>query len=98
MIYSRLTTRIQNAPSYPSSKYVASVIAHSVLFKAGIHDTVLILSAFLAALGFSLMNTEVVGKGINKRELIPVIFVSVNDLKELDLVKHGREGCLKLMR
>ncbi|ESZ99592.1 arginine biosynthesis bifunctional protein [Sclerotinia borealis F-4128] len=85
-----ITIRVRNAPTYPAGKHIASVIARSVLFKTGVYGKDPNPIGVLAALGYSLMNTEFAGKGIIKRESTSVSFVPIDGVDELNFVKKGR--------
>ncbi|KAF7930449.1 uncharacterized protein EAE98_004849 [Botrytis deweyae] len=85
-----ITIRVRGAPTYPAAKHIASVIARSVLFKMGVYGKDPNPIGVLAALGYSLMDTEFAGKGIINRELTSVSFVPVDGAEELDFVKRGK--------
>lgn len=84
-----ITIRVRGAPSYPAGKYIASVIARSVLFKTGIYGKDPNWSNVLAALGYSLMDTEFAGKGIITPELTSVSFMPVDGSGELKFLDKG---------
>ncbi|KAF7881740.1 uncharacterized protein EAF02_006428 [Botrytis sinoallii] len=85
-----ITIRVRGAPTYPAGKHIASVIARSVLFKMGVYGKDPNPIGVLAALGYSLMDTEFAGKGIINRELTSVSFVPVDGAEELNFVKRGK--------
>ncbi|KAF7899664.1 hypothetical protein EAF00_004000 [Botryotinia globosa] len=85
-----ITIRVRGAPTYPAGKHIASVIARSVLFKMGVYGKNPNPIGVLAALGYSLMDTEFAGKGIINRELTSVSFVPVDGAEELNFVKRGK--------
>lgn len=85
-----ITIRVRGAPTYPAGKHIASVIARSVLFKMGVYGKDPNPIGVLAALGYSLMDTEFAGKGIINRELTSVSFVPVDGSVELNFVKRGK--------
>ncbi|KAF7935656.1 hypothetical protein EAE99_002636 [Botrytis elliptica] len=85
-----ITIRVRGAPTYPAGKHIASVIARSVLFKMGVYGKDPNPIGVLAALGYSLMDTDFAGKGIINRELTSVSFVPVDGAEELNFVKRGK--------
>ncbi|KAM0177665.1 hypothetical protein ACHAPC_008764 [Botrytis cinerea] len=85
-----ITIRVRGAPTYPAGKHIASVIARSVLFKMGVYGKDPNPIGVLAALGYSLMDTEFAGKGIINRELTSVSFVPADGAEELNFVKRGK--------
>ncbi|TGO41479.1 hypothetical protein BHYA_0021g00510 [Botrytis hyacinthi] len=85
-----ITIRVRGAPSYPAGKHIASVIARSVLFKTGVYGKDPNPIGVLAALGYSLMDTEFAGKGIINRKSTSVSFVPVDGAEELNFVKRGK--------
>ncbi|TGO89410.1 hypothetical protein BPOR_0111g00200 [Botrytis porri] len=85
-----ITIRVRGAPTYLAGKHIASVIARSVLFKMGVYGKDPNPIGVLAALGYSLMDTEFAGKGIINRELTSVSFVPVDGAEELNFVKRGK--------
>ncbi|KAL3421146.1 ArgJ family protein [Phlyctema vagabunda] len=86
-----ITIRVRGAPNYPAGKHIASVIARSVLFKTGIYGKDPNPIGVLAALGYSLMNTEFSGQGIIQPELTSVSFVPVDGSEAISFVKKGKQ-------
>ncbi|KAJ8068997.1 hypothetical protein OCU04_002676 [Sclerotinia nivalis] len=85
-----ITIRVRGAPTYPAGKYIASAIARSVLFKTGVYGKDPNPIGVLAALGYSLMDTDFAGKGIINPESTSVSFMPVDGTDELNFVKKGR--------
>lgn len=86
-----ITIRVRGAPTYSAGKHIASVIARSVLFKTGVYGKDPNPIGVLAALGYSLMDTDFDGQGIVKPELTSVSFMPVDGGEELNFVKKGRQ-------
>ena len=84
-----VTIRVRGAPSYPAGKHIASVIARSVLVKTGIYGGDPCWGGVLAALGYSLIDTQFAGKGIVVPELTSVSFVSPDGGVELKFLDKG---------
>lgn len=84
-----ITIRVRGAPSYPAAKHIASVIARSVLVKTGIYGKDPCWGGVLAALGYSLIDTEFAGRGIIIPELTSVSFVPVHGGAELKFLDKG---------
>lgn len=84
-----ITIRVRGALSYPAGKHIASVIARSVLFKTGIYGKDPNWGGVLAALGYSLMDTEFAGKGIIVRELTSVSVVPGDGSAVLKFLDKG---------
>jgi glutamate N-acetyltransferase/amino-acid N-acetyltransferase len=81
-----ITIRVRSAPSYASGKHIASVIARSVLVKTGSNPNWV---SVLAALGYSLIDTEFAGKGIIVPELTSISFVSADGSPVLKFLDKG---------
>jgi glutamate N-acetyltransferase / amino-acid N-acetyltransferase len=81
--------RIRGSPSYDAAKHIASVIARSVLVKAGIYGKDPNWGGILAVLGYWLLNTQFAGQGIIVPELTSVSFV---DGESGDLLKFLDRG------
>lgn len=84
-----ITIRVRGSPSYLAAKHIASVIARSVLVKTGIYGKDPNWGGVLAALGYSLIDTQFAGKGIVVPELTSVSFVSADDGTELKFLDKG---------
>jgi glutamate N-acetyltransferase/amino-acid N-acetyltransferase len=84
-----ITIRVRGSPSYPAAKHIASVIARSALVKTGIYGKDPNWGGVLAALGYSLIDTEFAGKGIIVPELTSVCFVPVDGDAELKFLDKG---------
>jgi glutamate N-acetyltransferase/amino-acid N-acetyltransferase len=84
-----ITIRVRGSPSYPAAKHIASVIARSVLVKTGIYGKDPNWGAVLAALGYSLIDTQFAGKGIIVPELTSVSFMPVDGGAELKFLDKG---------
>jgi glutamate N-acetyltransferase/amino-acid N-acetyltransferase len=84
-----ITIRVRGSPSYPAAKHIASVIARAVLVKTGIYGKDPNWGAVLAALGYSLIDTQFAGKGIIVPELTSVSFMPVDGGTELKFLDKG---------
>lgn len=84
-----ITIRVRGSPSYPAAKHIASVIARSVLFKTGIYGKDPNWGGVLAALGYSLVDTQFAGKGVIVPELTSVSFVPLDGGSELKFLNKG---------
>lgn len=84
-----MTIRVRGSPSYPAAKHIASVIARSVLVKTGIYGKDPSWGGVLAALGYSLIDTEFAGKGIIVPELTSVSFIPVDGGAVLKFLVKG---------
>ena len=84
-----ITIRVRGSPSYSAAKQIASVIARSVLVKTGIYGKDPSWGTVLAALGYSLIDTEFEGKNIIVPELTSVSFVPVDGGAELKFLDKG---------
>ena len=87
-----ITIRIRGSPSYLAAKHIASVIARSVLVKTGIYGKDPKWGGVLAALGYSLIDTQFAGQGIIIPELTYVSFVSVDEDDGGTELKFLRQG------
>ncbi|KAH6672540.1 hypothetical protein B0J14DRAFT_655416 [Halenospora varia] len=85
-----ITICVRGAPTYAAGKHIASVIARSVLFKTGAYGRDPNPIGVLAALGYSLIDTEFAGQDIIKPELTSVGFVPIDGGEELLFVNKGR--------
>ena len=84
-----ITIRVRGSPSYPAAKHIAGVIARSVLVKTGIYGKDPNWGGVLAALGYSLNDTQFTGKGIIVLEQTSVSFVPVDGGAELKFLDKG---------
>ncbi len=84
-----ITIRVRGSPSYLAAKHIASVIARSVLVKTAIYGKDPSWGGVLAALGYSLIDTEFAGKGIIVPELTSVSFVPIDGGAELKFLDKG---------
>jgi len=85
-----ITIRVRNSPSYPAAKHIASVVARSVLVKTGIYGENPSWGGVLAALGYSLIDTEFAGKGIIVPEMTSVSFMPVDGGAGLKFLQRGK--------
>ena len=84
-----ITIRVRGSPSYPAAKRIASVIARSVLVKTGIYGKDPNWGGVLAALGYSLVDTQFAGKGVIVPGLTSVSFVPHDGRSELRFLNKG---------
>ena len=84
-----ITIRVRGSPSYPAAKHIASIIARSVLVKTGIYGKDPNWGGVLAALGYSLIDTQFAVKGIIVPELTSVSFVPGGGGAELKFLDKG---------
>lgn len=84
-----VTIRVRGSPSYPAAKLIASVIARSVLVKTAIYGKDPSWGGILAALGYSLVDTEFAGRGIIVPELTSISFVPVDGKGPVKFLNKG---------
>lgn len=84
-----ITIRIRGLASYGAAKHIASVIARSVLVKTGIYGQDPNWVGILAALGYSLIDTQFAAKGIIVPGLTSVSMVDSKNKDEICFLKRG---------
>jgi glutamate N-acetyltransferase / amino-acid N-acetyltransferase len=84
-----ITIRVRGSPSYPAAKHIASVIARSVLVKTGVYGKDPNWGGVLAALGYSLVDTQFAGKGIIVPKLTSVSIVPADNGAALKFLDQG---------